>query len=77
MGDKGVTSCLFRNINQLTEAVMLNPNRAVCFARSKWTVVMLGTPSWAVDTIRTAVNLGLYDQVRKRRNIHVVQSGSC
>lgn len=63
MGDKGVTSCLFWDINRLTEAVMQNPNRAVCFVRSQWTVVLLGSSSWAGDTIRTAVHLGLYDQV--------------
>lgn len=63
MGEKGVTSCLFRNINQLTAAVMQNPNRAICFVRSEWTVVLLGSSSWAASTVRSAVNLGLYDQV--------------
>lgn len=63
MGNKGVTSCIFGNVSYLTRAVMENPNRAACFARSQWTVVLLGSSSWAAGIVHTAVTLGLYDQV--------------
>lgn len=63
MGGQGVTSCLFHNITKLTGSIMKNPNRNECFAHSKWTVVLVGSSSWAAHSVRTAVKIGLYDQV--------------
>lgn len=65
MGGKGITSCLFRNITKLTGSIMKNPNRNECFVHSKWTIVLMGSSSWAAHTVRTAVEIGLYDKVSK------------
>ncbi|KAK3879745.1 hypothetical protein Pcinc_015731 [Petrolisthes cinctipes] len=58
----GVSICTFSSLAALTREVMLRPSLATCFHGRQWTVVLVGTPSWAASTIVTSPSLGLYHQ---------------
>ncbi|KAK4327588.1 hypothetical protein Pmani_001945 [Petrolisthes manimaculis] len=58
----GVSICTFSSLAALTQEVMLRPSLATCFQGSQWTVVVVGTPSWAASIIVTSPSLGLYHQ---------------
>ncbi|KAK4297279.1 hypothetical protein Pmani_030286 [Petrolisthes manimaculis] len=58
----GVSICTFSSLAAMTQEVMLRPSLATCFHGRHWTVMVVGTPSWAASTIVTSPSLGLYHQ---------------
>lgn len=61
---RGVAVCTFTNITVLTQEVMRQPSLARCFHDRQWTVVLVGSSTWAASVILAAPTLELYDQVR-------------
>ena len=63
MGEKEVSICHFLNMRHLVRVVMRSPNKAECFTHSQWSIVLMGSSSWAANEVYTATTIGLYDQV--------------